>query len=215
MKNVKPLSLDTETKILIAAEKVFADKGLGGARVKEIADLCQVTPAMINYYFGSKENLYRTVIENFFQRAERQTLSVMTEGIGPEEKLRKVVEAGIDLLGEKEHVARILIREFVDCGRYTDLIVKRHLRDLFVSPANPLIVPKTGVRSQSSGTMHLVFNLLGCMVFFFICGPIVKEIWKKDIFTKKMIEERKEEVIRFAFQGIGDWFMKQTDKEET
>lgn len=215
MKNAKPLSLDTETNILIAAEKVFADKGLGGARVKEIADLCQVTPAMINYYFGSKENLYRTVIENFFQRAERQTLSVMTEGIGPEEKLRKVVEAGIDLLGEKEHVARILIREFVDCGRYTDLIVKRHLRDLFVSSANPLIVPKAGVQSQSSGTMHLVFNLLGCMVFFFICGPIVKEIWKKDIFTKKMIEERKEEVIRFAFQGIGEWFMKQTDKQES
>jgi hypothetical protein len=53
------------------------------------------------------------------------------------------------------------------------------------------------------------------MVFFFICGPIVKEIWKKDIFTKKMIEERKEEVIRFAFQGIGEWFMKQTDKQES
>ena len=57
---------DSESKILLAAEKVFAEKGLKGARVKEIAELAQVNAALINYYYGSKKGLYRVVIEKFF-----------------------------------------------------------------------------------------------------------------------------------------------------
>lgn len=210
------LSYDTETRILMAAEKIFAEKGFAGARVHEIAKAGRVTPAMINYYFGSKENLYRTVIENFFLRSERLAFSVMGLDIGPEEKLKKIIESGIDLLSEKPHVSRILIREFVDSGRYTDLIVKRYLRDLFSSAGNPLLLSAGGENRQLTGqSMHIVFNLLGCMVFFFICGPIVKGIWNRDVFASRMIEERKAEVIRFAFEGIGQWFRRYPDKGES
>jgi len=205
----KGLSLDTETRILMAAERIFGEKGFAGARVHEIAKVCRVTPAMINYYYGGKENLYRTVIENFFLRAERLAFSVMALDIGPEEKLKRIIESGIDLLSEKPHMSRILMREFVDSGRYTDLIVKRYLRDLFSSGSNPLLLGGGWEnRSLSDESMHVVFNLLGCMVFFFICGPIVKGIWNRDIFSSRMIQERKEEVIRFAFEGLGGWFRK-------
>lgn len=212
-KKKRGLSYDTETRILMAAEKIFAEKGLAGARVQEIAKVSKVTPAMINYYFGGKENLYRTVIENFFLRAERLAFSVMALDIGPEEKLKRIIEAGIDLLSEKPHISRILIREFVDSGKYTDLIVKRYLRDLFSSSSNPLLLSSGSVSQQLSGqSMHIAFNLLGCMVFFFICGPIVKGIWKRDVFSSRMIQERKEEVIRFAFEGIGEWFRGSSNK---
>lgn len=210
-KKGKSLSFDTETRILMAAERIFGEKGFAGARVQQIAKVCSVTPAMINYYFGGKENLYRTVIENFFLRAERLAFSVMALDIGPEEKLKRIIEFGIDLLSEKPHMSRILMREFVDSGRYTDLIVKRYLRDLFSSSSNPLLLRDGGENvSLSDQGMHAVFNLLGCMVFFFICGPIVKGIWNRDIFSSRMIEERKEEVIRFAFQGLGGWFRRES-----
>jgi hypothetical protein len=41
---------------------------------------------------------------------------------------------------------------------------------------------------------------------FFIASSTIKEFWKKDVFAKKMIEERKEEVIDFVFNGIGSRF---------
>ncbi len=149
------------------------------------------------------------MIENFFLRAERVAFSVMALDIDPQEKLKKIIESGIDLLSEKPHVSRILIREFVDSGRYTDLIVKRYLRDLFSPSGNPLLLSAGAeVRQLSSKSMHMVFNLLGSMVFFFICGPIVKGIWNRDVFASRMIEERKAEVIRFAFEGIGEWFLR-------
>ncbi len=204
MKKGKSGTNDSETKILKAAEKVFAEKGLGGARVKDIAEQCQVNPALINYYFSSKENLYKTVLENFFQRVERIARSVIDQDLDPQERLYKLIEAGIDLLGEKEHISRILLREFIDSGKYAESLTKRYLRELFSTSSEFVLSDVENEEGMKYESMHLLFSILGSMTTFFICGPIIKDIWKRDIFTKKMIEERKQEVINLLFNGIGN-----------
>lgn len=202
----KPPEVDSETKILTAAEKVFAERGLKGARVKEIAELSGVNPALINYYFGSKENLYRTVIENFFMRVERLAVSVMEKEIDPRAKLYSLIEFGIDLLGESEYVARIFVREFVDCGVYSELIIKRYLRRIFATAQRLVPAEKEMGEMSESQVMHFIFSAMGAMSLFYISGPVIKDIWKRDVFTKKMIEERKREVIDLIFNGIGKHF---------
>jgi len=52
----------TETAILDAAEREFAASGFHGATTRAIAEGAQANPALIHYYFGSKEALYETVI---------------------------------------------------------------------------------------------------------------------------------------------------------
>ena len=205
-KTNQPPPMDSETKILAAAEKVFAEKGLKGARVKEIAELSGVNPAMISYYFGGKENLYRTVIENFFMRVERLAVAIMEQEIDAQAKLYSLIEFGIDLLGESEYVARIFVREFVDCGVYSELIIKRYLRKIFAT-ARGLVPPEQEMGEMSeSQIMHFIFSAMGAMSLFYISGPVIKDIWKRDVFTKKMIEERKREVINLIFNGIGQHF---------
>ena len=51
-------------KILVAAETVFAEKGFKGASVGLIAERAGVPKPNIYYYFGTKEDLYRQVIES-------------------------------------------------------------------------------------------------------------------------------------------------------
>ena len=199
-------AVDSETRILMAAEKVFAEKGLKGARVKEIAELSGVNPALINYYFGGKENLYRTVIENFFVRVERLAVSVMEREEDVIAKLRALIESGIDLLGENEYVSRIFVREFVDSGPYSEMLIKTYLRRIFAT-AQRLVPAEEGMGEMNeSQVMHFIFSALGSMVLFYISGPVIKDIWKRDVFTKKMIEERKREVINLIFNGIGKQF---------
>lgn len=53
----------TKSRILAAAKKEFAKHGLGGARVDEIADRAKANKRMIYHYFGSKEDLFRIVLE--------------------------------------------------------------------------------------------------------------------------------------------------------
>ncbi len=57
---------ETARRILAAAERIFAARGLAGARTDEIARAAHVNKAMLYYYFRSKERLYRAVFENLF-----------------------------------------------------------------------------------------------------------------------------------------------------
>ena len=52
----------TMANILQVATAEFADKGLAGARIDEIAALTSTSKRMIYYYFGSKEGLYLSLI---------------------------------------------------------------------------------------------------------------------------------------------------------
>ena len=53
----------TKQRILDAALREFADKGIAGARVDAIAERAGVNKRMLYYYFGSKEELFRKVLQ--------------------------------------------------------------------------------------------------------------------------------------------------------
>src|SRR5260221_9235544 len=53
--------------ILDAAIRIFADRGLGGARIKAISKVARSNDRMIYYYFGSKEKLYIEVLETLYR----------------------------------------------------------------------------------------------------------------------------------------------------
>ena len=54
--------------ILEVATREFADKGLAGARIDQIAAATRTSKRMIYYYFESKEGLYVAVLEEAYRR---------------------------------------------------------------------------------------------------------------------------------------------------
>jgi len=65
----------TRKRILAAATAEFARKGLGGARVDEIAIRSKSNKRMIYHYFGGKDQLFTTVLEAAYlgiRTAERE-----------------------------------------------------------------------------------------------------------------------------------------------
>jgi TetR/AcrR family transcriptional regulator len=59
--------LANEARILKAAEEVFATSGFSGARTAAIAQRAGVPKANLHYYFGTKEALYRRLLENLLE----------------------------------------------------------------------------------------------------------------------------------------------------
>lgn len=49
-------------KILLAAEKVFAEKGFGGAAMADIAEEVDLPRSNLHYYFSTKTELYQAVL---------------------------------------------------------------------------------------------------------------------------------------------------------
>jgi AcrR family transcriptional regulator len=55
-------------RILDAATAEFATAGYGGARVERISRSAGTVDRMLYYYFGSKEGLFRTVLEHAYEQ---------------------------------------------------------------------------------------------------------------------------------------------------
>ena len=69
----KPRS-DTKTRILDAAERLFALKGFKHTSIKRLACEAGVNQAAVNYHFGSKRALLERVIKRRLGPIERQRM---------------------------------------------------------------------------------------------------------------------------------------------
>jgi AcrR family transcriptional regulator len=59
---------DTRRRLLDAALILFAEKGLDGTGIREIAAKAKANSAMVQYHFGGKEGLYREVLRYTFEQ---------------------------------------------------------------------------------------------------------------------------------------------------
>ena len=64
-----PPAAATRGRLLDAATAEFAERGYGGARIREIVARAGTNLAAVNYHFGGKEALYAAVLEHHARRA--------------------------------------------------------------------------------------------------------------------------------------------------
>lgn len=81
----------TKARILEAAKQEFAKLGLGGARVDEIADRARANKRMIYHYFGSKEALFRAVLEDAYVGIRTAEQQLELDQLPPRDALEKLV----------------------------------------------------------------------------------------------------------------------------
>ncbi|SLN27878.1 TetR/AcrR family transcriptional regulator [Oceanibacterium hippocampi] len=80
----------TRELILNAAIGEFSAKGLGGARVDEIAERSGVNKRMIYHYFGNKDGLFLAVLETVYKQIRASEAELNLKGLSPEEGMRKL-----------------------------------------------------------------------------------------------------------------------------
>ncbi|WP_240687333.1 TetR family transcriptional regulator [Amycolatopsis suaedae] len=80
----RPAGEDTRTLLLDAARAVFSESGYDGATVRGIAGRAGVDAAMVNHWFGSKENLFAQAILQLPFDPEELVSTLLT---GPAEQL--------------------------------------------------------------------------------------------------------------------------------
>ncbi|SEH03010.1 DNA-binding transcriptional regulator, AcrR family [Nonomuraea solani] len=81
-------------QLLDAALKVFADKGVDGATVKDLAQAAGVTPGLLYRYFDSKEAMVETLLsERGFLPRLRELLTARHDPRPAKEVLTELLEA--------------------------------------------------------------------------------------------------------------------------
>ena len=72
-------------RIFAAAITVFAEHGLSGARIEQIATEAQTTKRMVVYYFKTKELLYQAVLQHVYARIRETEQQLGLENVPPVE----------------------------------------------------------------------------------------------------------------------------------
>ena len=81
----------TIADIIAIATAEFAEKGLAGARIDEIAERTRTSKRMIYYYFKSKEGLYLAVLEEAYRSIRAIEATLDLEHLPPKEALRALI----------------------------------------------------------------------------------------------------------------------------
>lgn len=197
---MEPIS--TEEKIIRAADKIFTQKGYAATRTREIAEEAGTNLALLNYYFGSKANLFRNVV--------KEKLKMLLSAIGPiasndkipvAEKVRKISENYTLLLLENEELPLFILNEWsVNKKLFAELIreTRQH--------AEPVIKKQLSENGMDITIEDLIVNTLGMILFPFIAKPLILSsgLVQEDQFAA-FVEGRKEK--------IPEWIRKITDKQ--
>ena len=193
----------TREKILDAARTEFARCGLAGARVDRIAVAASVNKAMIYYHFHSKENLYETVVTEFFKLTFPRIRENLTTAANLEDALMAVLQTHIELKRQMPEFMPIFLRELANprhemLQKISDLLlssgVRSRIQQLFEDAMREGRMRPVDVRQTAVSFLTMSLGYLMLAPFF----DLAWNIPDRDIF----LEERKHAVVDLIMNGV-------------
>lgn len=166
---------NTEELILEAARKVFARKGLEGARMQEIADEAGINKALLHYYFRNKEKLFELIFQEVLSRFIGGMGEMLSAQIPFIKKIEMFIDGYFDLLIQNPFLPGFILTEI---HRDPEMILNfMKSRDIPVhlieNQVNKEIAAGNITRVDPR---HLIVNMIGLCVFPFVARPILQGI---------------------------------------
>lgn len=97
----------TRARILEAAMQIFAEKGMAGSSMSEIARAAGVTKSLIHHHFGSKQGLWDAAKDQYF-RGYFEVQMGLLEAEGTAELLATSIEKYFDFLRRSPNFVRMI-----------------------------------------------------------------------------------------------------------
>jgi TetR/AcrR family transcriptional regulator len=113
MSSVAPSSAARE-QILDAAETLFARQGFDPTTIKEIGAEAKLNPALLYYYFGSKEELYKAVLQRIVTGLVSTGGQVMEAAPAPADAIRALIAAQVEFMLARPAIPKLIVREMID-----------------------------------------------------------------------------------------------------
>lgn len=195
----------TRRKLLAAARHEFAENGLAGARVDEIAARAGVNKQLVYHYFGDKDALYLAVLEWVYEEIRDQERELNLEGLPPEQAIRKLIESSFDHLAAHPDFIVLLNDENRGGARH----VRRSKRlEAMHSPLVSIVskILSEGVRNgtfrRGINPLHLYISIAGLSYFFFSNTATLSAIFGRNLGSPAAKRARRKHVVDLVMQAL-------------
>ena len=188
----------TKANILAIARAEFADKGLSGARIDEIAERTNTSKRMIYYHFASKEGLYRAVLEEAYTRIRETETAMPIETMGAEEALKTNVRMTFDYHHEHPEFVRLVMNENMHHGAFIRDVagIKRRNESVIRVLGDILAMGRDeGVFPADLDPIDLHMTI-SALCFYNVSNRYTfSEIFQRDMVSPDAVERRREQVV--------------------
>ncbi len=160
--------------LLDAASRLFAARGVEGVSLRRIADQAGVTPAMVHYYFGSKEGLHDALLARTFTGVLERLRSESRAGGG----LKQLLDVLFATIAAEPWIPTLVVREVLtEGGRFREEFIREyatHVAALFPSLIRKGI-DADDFRDDLDPTLAFL-SLMGMSIMPFVARPIAERV---------------------------------------
>jgi TetR/AcrR family transcriptional regulator len=194
----------TEDRIFEAATLVFEEKGMDGARMKDIADKAGINKALLHYYFRTKDHLFETVFQKLAGKMFMKFAPIFEKDLTLEEKIRFFFRQHITFMQENPRLPSFVMNEInrnperlrklfknVDFKKLWTILEEQHKDELHKYNISEESIPQ------------IMTTMASMSVFPFAARGIIEGIFENlGVDFDKYIEERKEFAADFIIKAI-------------
>ncbi|UOQ54131.1 TetR/AcrR family transcriptional regulator [Hymenobacter cellulosivorans] len=193
----------TEELILEAAQAVFLEKGLAGARMQEIADRAGINKALLHYYFRSKEKLSALIIERAIGVILPRVMAVLDTDMELFDKIRLVVDTYLTFVSRNSFLPLFIVNEVNRNPQFffrTVVEKERTHLDKFRRQVEEAVAQG---RIHPISPAQLFMNVMSLVIFPFLGKPIIQVgLGLSDEDFKREMAHRRTEVAEFVIRAI-------------
>ena len=197
---------DTKERLLLCAERIFAQKGLDGARVDEIAAAAEVNKRMIYHYYQSKENLYAEVLKYNFSKVYALGEKVIHPAASPLENLCVIIREYFYFLANNENFVRLLSWENLYGSKHAGRLLPGYLKNALPGLRK---IYQAGVRQDliraDVDVNQLIISIHGLCLVYLTRRELLYSLWKEDMVSPVRLEERLNHIINLVLRGVASY----------
>ena len=194
----------TKSRILDAAEELFALEGYRGASVKMIAAKAGVTGAMINYYFNKKINLYNAVLDRIVADIGKMVQDVLATGLPPAQRLELFYGWFFDYAAQHPNFARLTKMGLGGPEKeHFEKIIQGFFRSMFDVGIGFFDNELPKSTDHAIDTPHLLLAVYGMTISYFAESEFMSMIMDREALGEAELARRKECLLEILFRTLG------------
>ncbi|MEY4292719.1 MAG: hypothetical protein RIQ61_1096 [Bacteroidota bacterium] len=186
----------SEKQLLImeAAEQLFAEKTYDSTSVRDIAKAANINIAMISYYFGSKEDLIKSLFWYRMQFMKNRVTALIEEkNISPIEKMEIIVNSWIDKIFAQQSFHRIMVHAQLNPHNSTIMELMNSYKEEQIKQLEKII--KDGQKKKlflkNIDIPFMISLNIGCISQFILNIDFYNKIYNKKTDKDKNLEKIK------------------------